>query len=95
MYVGAFGVVHKGELKASDGTLKTVAIKTIKCELLYVYAHVCLCVCMHVCMCVCVHACMHACMRVCAHVQALVVNDWVCALLRIYVTVLCVMDSKE
>ena len=57
-HVGAFGVVHKGELKACDGTLnKTVAIKTIKCELLYVYAHVYLCVYMHVCMCGCVHTC--------------------------------------
>ena len=46
---------------------------------------------MHMCVYVC--ACMYVC--VCAHVQALVANDWVCALLRIYVTVLCVMDSKE
>ena len=61
------------------------------------YMHTCVyvCACMCVCVCVCMHACMHARMRVCAHVQVLVVNDWVCALLRIYVTVLCVMDSKE
>ena len=29
---GAFGVVHKGEMIASDGTVKAVAIKTIKCK---------------------------------------------------------------
>ena len=30
--LGAFGVVHKGEMIASDGTVKAVAIKTIKCK---------------------------------------------------------------
>jgi len=29
-YLGAFGVVHKGELKCSDGSINPVAIKTIK-----------------------------------------------------------------
>ena len=29
--IGAFGVVHKGEMIASDGIAKAVAIKTIKC----------------------------------------------------------------
>jgi len=29
---GAFGVVHKGRLLSSDGTMKAVAIKTIKCK---------------------------------------------------------------
>ena len=35
MYVciGKFGVVHKGNLVADDGSLKLVAIKTIKCKL--------------------------------------------------------------
>jgi len=31
-FLGAFGVVHKGEMMTSDGNVKTVAIKTIKCE---------------------------------------------------------------
>ena len=31
-YAGAFGVVHKGELRNSDGGIKAVAIKTIKCK---------------------------------------------------------------
>ena len=35
--LGAFGVVHKGEMIASDGTLKAVAIKTIKCQFRYYY----------------------------------------------------------
>jgi len=30
--LGAFGVVHKGDLVTSDGTVKAVAIKTIKCK---------------------------------------------------------------
>ena len=30
--LGAFGIVHKGEMVASDGKVKAVAIKTIKCE---------------------------------------------------------------
>ena len=29
---GAFGVVHKGELLISDGVIRAVAIKTIKCK---------------------------------------------------------------
>ena len=29
-YLGAFGLVHKGELKGSDGMMSPVAIKTIK-----------------------------------------------------------------
>ena len=33
--LGAFGVVHKGEMIASDGILKAVAIKTIKCQFKY------------------------------------------------------------
>jgi len=37
--LGAFGVVHKGEMMTSDGNVKTVAIKTIKCE--YNYKYVC------------------------------------------------------
>jgi len=32
--LGAFGVVHKGELTETDGSVMPVAIKTIKCELL-------------------------------------------------------------
>ena len=32
--IGAFGVVHKGEMISSDGTVKAVAIKTIKCEII-------------------------------------------------------------
>ena len=32
-FTGAFGVVHKGELVTSDGVIKAVAIKTIKCKL--------------------------------------------------------------
>ena len=32
--LGAFGVVHKGEMIASDGTVRAVAIKTIKCKFL-------------------------------------------------------------
>ena len=32
--IGKFGVVHRGELVADDGSIKIVAIKTIKCELL-------------------------------------------------------------
>ena len=31
-YVGAFGLVHKGELKGSDEMMSPVAIKTIKCK---------------------------------------------------------------
>ena len=31
-YLGAFGLVHKGELKGLDGTKSAVAIKTIKCK---------------------------------------------------------------
>ena len=31
LYTGAFGVVHKGELRSSDGNMKAVAIKSIKC----------------------------------------------------------------
>ena len=31
MYTGAFGVVHKGKLRSSDSSIKTVAIKSIKC----------------------------------------------------------------
>ena len=31
LYTGAFGVVHKGELRSSDGSMKAVAIKSIKC----------------------------------------------------------------
>lgn len=31
---GAFGMVHKGEMRSSDGDIKAVAIKTIKCKLL-------------------------------------------------------------
>ena len=29
---GAFGIVHKGEMISSDGIVKAVAIKTIKCK---------------------------------------------------------------
>jgi len=29
---GAFGIVHKGEMISSDGVVKAVAIKTIKCK---------------------------------------------------------------
>ena len=32
IYLGAFGVVHKGELKDLDGAMSPVAIKTIKCK---------------------------------------------------------------
>ena len=32
LYVGKFGVVHKGRLVADDGNFKLVAIKTIKCK---------------------------------------------------------------
>ena len=32
-FTGAFGVVHKGELVTSDGVIKAVAIKTIKCKI--------------------------------------------------------------
>ena len=31
--LGAFGVVHKGEMTSPDGRLTAVAIKTIKCEI--------------------------------------------------------------
>ena len=31
---GAFGIVHKGEMISSDGVVKAVAIKTIKCKCL-------------------------------------------------------------
>ena len=34
MYIGKFGVVHRGKLVAGDGNPKVVAIKTIKCKLL-------------------------------------------------------------
>ena len=30
--IGAFGLVHRGTLNGLDGTMSTVAIKTIKCE---------------------------------------------------------------
>jgi len=30
--LGAFGIVHKGELVESDGSIAPIAIKTIKCE---------------------------------------------------------------
>ena len=30
--IGAFGIVHKGEMISSDGIVKAVAIKTIKCK---------------------------------------------------------------
>ena len=30
-------MVHKGELKASDGSIKPVAIKTIKCKLCVIH----------------------------------------------------------
>jgi len=30
--LGAFGIVHKGELISADGAIKAVAIKTIKCK---------------------------------------------------------------
>ena len=33
--LGAFGMVHKGEMIASDGTVKAMAIKTIKCKFCY------------------------------------------------------------
>ena len=33
--LGAFGVVHKGEMTSPDGSLTAVAIKTIKCEICY------------------------------------------------------------
>ena len=59
LYVGAFGVVHKGELKTSDGALNTVAIKTIKCELFCVCVCACACVRVHVCVCVHAHIRMH------------------------------------
>ena len=32
VYVGAFGVVHKGEFVDSDGSMMPIAIKTIKCK---------------------------------------------------------------
>ena len=32
MYIGAFGVVHKGEFIDSDGSMMPIAIKTIKCK---------------------------------------------------------------
>ena len=32
IYIGAFGLVHRGILKGLDGTMSIVAIKTIKCE---------------------------------------------------------------
>ena len=39
--IGAFGVVHKGEMIASDGIAKAVAIKTIKCKFCYcIYMYV-------------------------------------------------------
>ena len=31
-YIGAFGMVHKGEIVTSDGRINAVAIKTIKCK---------------------------------------------------------------
>jgi len=31
-HTGAFGIVHKGEMISSDGIIKAVAIKTIKCK---------------------------------------------------------------
>ena len=34
--LGAFGVVHKGEMVLSDGSVKAVAIKTIKCMCVHV-----------------------------------------------------------
>ena len=30
--LGAFGLVHKGELRGEDGAVSPVAIKTIKCK---------------------------------------------------------------
>ena len=32
--LGAFGLVHKGELKGVDGVVHPVAIKTIKCKVI-------------------------------------------------------------
>ena len=32
--IGAFGMVYKGKLVISDGSVKSVAIKTIKCKYL-------------------------------------------------------------
>ena len=34
--VGAFGMVHKGELLMPDGNARAVAIKAIKCKSLFV-----------------------------------------------------------
>jgi len=31
--LGAFGIVHKGELIETDGSIMPIAIKTIKCKL--------------------------------------------------------------
>ena len=40
MYIGAFGVVHKGEFVDVDGAMMPVAIKTIKCKYFTVTVYV-------------------------------------------------------
>ena len=37
--IGAFGMVHKGDMTTSDGSVKAVAIKTIKCTLVFCFMY--------------------------------------------------------